>query len=105
MEIQQEHPGQTERERLHHWAISVCPGDYASLGIAGFGLSGFQYMRMLFGAQTTKPDVHIQRFVSEIMGYSVNDYKALLLLEQAAQIANVPLRDVDNAIWKERARA
>ena len=29
------------------------------VGVRGFGLAGFQYMRMLFGAQTAKPDIHI----------------------------------------------
>jgi hypothetical protein len=60
---------------------------------------------MLFGAQTTKPDVHIRNFVSEVIGRKVNDQLALALLEQAAANANLPLREVDGAIWRERARA
>ena len=101
--IQNNYQGATEQERLKHWAISVKPQDSVSVKIKGFKLSGFQYLRMLFGAQTTKPDVHIKRFVSDIVGHPVNDWVALELLEQAAQIVNLPLRDVDNVIWEERA--
>jgi len=89
--IQRKEEGSTEQERLQCWAISVSPDDSASVGVKGFGLSGFQYMRMLFGAQTTKPDVHIKRFVSEVTGRAVSDRKTLGLLEQAAKIAHLPL--------------
>ncbi len=94
--------GSTERERLQRWAISVGPRDAVSVGVRGFGLSGFQFLRMLFGAQTTKPDRHIKRFVSEVVGRSVNDETAIVLLEQAAQRVRLPLRAVDGAIWEEQ---
>lgn len=103
--VQAKHSGASERDRLQAWAHSVQPSDYALVGVKGFGLSGFQYMRMLFGVQTTKPDVHVIRFVSEIIGRPVNDITALLLLEQAAAKANLPLREVDGAIWETGARS
>jgi hypothetical protein len=39
---------------------------------------------MLLGAQTAKPDVHVRRFVSGIVGRSVGDVEALTLLEASA---------------------
>lgn len=102
--IQANHSGETEWERLQAWAHSVQPSDYTQVGVKGFGLAGFQYLRMLFGVQTTKPDVHIIRFVSTITGKSVNDMTALCLLEQAAKQANLPLREVDGAIWEAGTR-
>lgn len=101
---QAKHQGASERERLQAWARSVHPSDYRLVGVKGFGLSGFQYMRMLFGVQTTKPDVHVIRFVSETIGRPVNDITALSLLEQAAAKVNLPLREVDGAIWEAGAR-
>jgi len=101
---QAKHQGSTEWERLQTWAISVQPRDYVSVGVRGFGPAGFQYMRMLFGAQTTKPDVHIKRFVSQIVGRNVNELQALELLEQASAKAKLPLREVDGAIWEAGAR-
>jgi len=102
--IQGKYGGDSEWKRLEAWAVAVRPEDYIAVGVRGFALSGFQYMRMLFGAQTTKPDIHIIRFMSQIVGRKVTDVKALELLEQAALKAHLPLREVDNAIWKAGAR-
>ena len=96
--------GRTERARLSAWAKSVTPANYEGFGVRGFGLAGFQYLRMLFGVQTTKPDVHIKRFVGNLVRRRVSDVEAIALLEAAARIARVPLRDADNAIWREVAR-
>jgi len=96
--------GISEWDRLQAWAVRSRPIDYLSVATAGFGLSGFQYMRMLFGAQTTKPDVHIIRFVSQVVGRKVSDVQALELLEKASAKAGLPLREVDGAIWQAGAR-
>ncbi|MGH9497156.1 MAG: hypothetical protein ACRD3B_19325, partial [Candidatus Sulfotelmatobacter sp.] len=65
---------------LGRWASAAHPSDHTTLGIHGFGLGGFQYLRMLFGANTTKPDVHICRFVASSVGHRVSDIEALDLL-------------------------
>lgn len=96
--------GATEWERLTAWAQSARPADAASIGVKGFGLAGFQYLRMLLGAQTTKPDIHIIRYVSEIVGRRLMDWDALLLLEKASAKAGLPLREVDGEIWQLAAR-
>jgi hypothetical protein len=80
------------------------PHDYETLGIPGFGLSGSQYLRILFGAQAVKPDVHIRRFVSEAVGRPVQDVQALVLLEAASKRLGWPLSSLDYAIWEELAR-
>jgi hypothetical protein len=104
LNVQQNDQVTSEWECLHTWAGSVSPADYAQVGVKGFGLAGFQYMRMLLGIQTTKPDVHIKRFVSGVIGRPVNSIVALSLLEQAAAQAGLPLREVDGAIWQAGAR-
>ncbi len=98
------YPGSSEWERLTAWAQKTRPADAASIGVKGFGLAGFQYLRMLLGAQTTKPDIHIIRYVSEMVGRRLKDWEALLLLEQAAAKAGLPLREVDGEIWQLAAR-
>ncbi len=103
IDAQTEHEGADENERLARWAKWARPGDYLTVAVRGFGLAGFQYLRMLFGAQTTKPDVHVIAFVSEQLGRRVTDVQALHLLERAARLAGLPLREVDAEIWKERA--
>jgi hypothetical protein len=101
LKVQGGYSGETERERLRSWALSVTPDDSARLGIKGFGLAGFQYLRMLFGAQTTKPDVHLIRFVADVTGKRMTDRQTLDLLERAALRAGVPLREVDLQVWHE----
>jgi hypothetical protein len=97
-------PGASDLERLKQWALLAHPADYRSLGIRGFGIAGFQYLRMLFGASTTKPDVHIRRYVAAAVGRPVSDVQALTLMEDAAARAGVPLRDADTTIWEHAAR-
>jgi hypothetical protein len=105
LEVQKQFRGKSEWTRLRKWAKSVRPQDRKSVGIHGFGLSGFQYLRMLFGAQTTKPDLHIRRYVSSIVGHPVSDTVALELLEEGAKRTTLPLRSLDYAIWSQSARS
>lgn len=89
---------------LQRWASSAHASDHIAMGIRGFGVGGFQYLRMLFGANTTKPDVHICRFVASRVGHSVSDVEALQLLEEAARETGIVLRDLDTTIWEASAR-
>ena len=89
---------------LQTWANNARPGDHTALRIKGFGLAGFQYLRMLFGANTTKPDIHILHYVAASIGRPVSDVEALLLLERAALEAGISLRDLDTTIWESSAR-
>ena len=101
LSVQRLHAGPTETAPLARWARSVQPSDCRTVGVRGFGLAGFQYLRMLFGVQTAKPDVHIRRFVSGLIGRPVTDLDALVLLELAARHAKVPLREADYEIWRQ----
>jgi hypothetical protein len=96
--------GKSELIRLRSWAAAATPDQSASTGIRGFKLAGFQYARMLFGAQTLKPDLHTISFVEEALGRSVTAVKALRLLESAGRSKGWPIRDLDFAIWEEGAR-
>ena len=89
---------------LQAWAESARPSYSTGLRIRRFGLKGFQYLRMLFGANTTVPDVHVRRWVVGCIAREVTDVKALQLLEHAAREAGVSLRDFDSAIWERSAR-
>ena len=89
---------------LESWARSARYDGYQTLGIRGFALAGFQYLRMLFGANTTKPDKRICQWVAEVVGHRVSPVQAFQLLEPAAAEANVSLRDADTTIWEILAR-
>ncbi|MEZ6193731.1 MAG: hypothetical protein R3C45_21015 [Phycisphaerales bacterium] len=98
-DIQKRFDGDTEEDRLLVWARWCRPGDYLSLGVKGFGLAGFQYLRMLFGADTVKPDVHINRYVANSLGQPVSDIRAIYILERAGEILRQPIKSIDVAIW------
>jgi len=100
-----DHGGTDEEERLRRWAVWARPGDYLAVGVSGFGLAGFQYLRMLFGADTVKPDIHVKRFVSNAINRSVSDLQALYLLERASKLAGVGIREMDVAVWTQGANA
>ena len=97
-------PIASEEEVLKQWAIQANPQDYRTPNIKGFALAGFQYLRMLFGAQTAKPDKYIIGFVSDILNRKVSDVKSLYLLEAASERTGLSIRTVDNFIWNRGAR-
>ena len=93
-----------EKETLKQWAIQAEPQEHLTLNIRGFAIAGFQYLRMLFGADTTKPDIYIKRFISETLNRKVSTIESLLLLEAASELAGLSVRAVDKYIWNRRAR-
>ena len=93
-----------EKEILKQWAIQAEPSDYQTLNIRNFAIAGFQYLRMLFGADATKPDVHIIGFLSKILNRKVSKVEALCLLEAACERLGLSVRAVDKYIWNRGAR-
>lgn len=93
-----------EQKNLHTWAINSNPKDYKKTNIKGFGIAGFQYLRMLFGANTTKPDVHIKRYVSQNIGQLVTEIQAIEILEKVAEETGISVRNLDTSIWEASTR-
>lgn len=95
----------TEEERLTQWARSARPGDFIAFVAPGFGIAGFQYLRMLFGADTIKPDVHILRYLRDAIGHPIAEGPAVYLIERVAALMVVSARGIDKAIWERGAAA
>ncbi|MGB3866285.1 MAG: hypothetical protein WBA29_11735, partial [Xanthobacteraceae bacterium] len=94
----------SQLQRAQQWAHAAAFGSPDSPRIKGFGLAGFQYLRMLFGGNTTKPDTHIIRFVENAIGMRATPAKTLYFLERAACRSAVSLRDFDTTTWENSAR-
>ena len=92
-------------EKLEKWAVEAPLDGYRKLGIKGFGIAGFQYLRMLFGANTVKPDIRICGFTEKAIGRQCSSLLVIRLLAAAAPEANVRLRDLDTTIWETASRA
>jgi hypothetical protein len=103
--VSEEGSHEDQLSRLEQWARTARPEGFLALRIPGFALAGFQYLRMLFGANTTKPDIHIIRLVGSQVGHPVSPIQALRMLEDAASEAGISLRDLDTTIWESSARS
>lgn len=95
-----EHKFVDELEGMRHWAINTQPAAYKHFGVQGIGLATFQYLRMLLGAQTVKPDVHIKRAIFDALDKEVSGAKAIDLIEAVSKTLNVPATVLDHQIWK-----
>lgn len=61
--------GTDDLDRLQQWARNADPNHYSEdpFGrIAGVGLRTFQYLRMIAGTDTVKPDIQVQRFIETL---------------------------------------
>ena len=88
---------------LRKWASDASVLDYDKFGVKGIGFTTYQYIRMLLGANTVKPDVHIKNKISEIVGRKVNDKYAVQLFESACRNLKLNIVDVEHYIWKKNA--
>lgn len=102
---QQRFSGNTEISRLEVWAKSAAPDGHRQAGVRGFGLAGFQYMRMLFGADTTKPDVHVVTYIANALDRAVTPHEAWRLLEAVGTQTGIAVRQYDAFIWTKQQKA
>ena len=61
--------GENDLHRLQHWAQVADPTTYSEdpFGqITGVGLRTFQYLRMIAGIDTVKPDIQVRRFIKSL---------------------------------------
>ncbi len=104
------YPGTTDLERLHAWALSAKVDGYKGASLPLFGIAGWQYLRMLFGADTCKPDIAIKRFARDCLERSLSDISLVRLMETAAPLVprlrayHQPVREADRRIWNQYNR-
>ncbi len=89
-----------ELKGMQHWARLSSPQDYRRFGVKGIGLATFQYLRMLLGVQTVKPDVHIKKAISLALGRKISDAEAITFIEKASQKLDLPATVLDHNIWR-----
>jgi len=114
IKVKPQYPGGNEAQSLHNWAVSVKPRDYQGMsnvpGInltrpRGFAIAGWQYLRMLFGADTCKPDRHILAFLKDTIKRNVDPLHAVEVMEKTAPMAGLTVRDADLRIWTKYSKA
>lgn len=92
------HGFKNDLEAMKDWAIHAEQGDSIN-SVKGIGIATFQYLQMLLGVDTVKPDVHIINFFEEQIGKKFNEKRAILAFTELANHMDVKLVNLDHAIW------
>ncbi len=95
--------GITTQEKLKDWAAKADFERDFQGRVKGAGFAIFQWLVMRQGVETVKPDVWIQRFIREKLGYSVGDKLAVELIERAAVEIGVKAYELDWRIWEHQS--
>lgn len=100
---------ETDLARLQLWAGGADPYNHAADpfgGINGVGLRTFQFLRMIAGIDTVKPDIQVQRFVEALADDtgnphldSSNDQTVLKSCEWLAGVTDYRMIDLDQIAW------
>ena len=88
-----------EEDAIRQWALQAKPKGYRVWNIKEFGIAGFQWLRMLFGADTAKPDKHILNFLSDTLNEKVSPLESVELIEETSAHSEFSARDIDRIIW------
>ena len=97
---QQKHGFGDDLEAMRYWAQQPYKEPLSAYGVRGIGIATTQYLRMLAGADTVKPDARIHQAVEDALGRSVTDEEAISLIEEAARRLGVGATTLDHVIWK-----
>ena len=98
-------PSVPEEDAIRQWALQANPGGYRVWKITNFGIAGFQWLRVLFGADTAKPDTHILNFLADTLNEEFpqtsekKKLEAVELIEEASAHSEFSARDIDRIIW------
>jgi len=93
---------------LQSWAENADPLDTDDpiRDLHGIGLATFQYLRMIAGADTVKPDIQVERFIEEIdetysdLSLDTGDKEAVLeSCQRLAENSDYSLIEIDQIAW------
>lgn len=85
---------------MKDWAKKSSVNEFKKFGVRGIGLATFQYLRMMLGVSTFKPDVHIKRAVFMALERKANDIEIIELMEKASKIMGVEAIMMDHNLWR-----
>lgn len=100
---------ETDLARLQQWASDADPYNHTTDpfgGLNGVGLRTFQYLRMIAGIDTVKPDIQVQRFVEALADDTGNPHldpsrsqTVLKSCEWLAGVTDYRMIDLDQIAW------
>jgi hypothetical protein len=90
----------TDRAALRRWATDATFAHDFKGRVRGLGPAVFQWLVMRQGVDTVKPDVHVHRFASRVLGRPVTDTDVVEVIVEAARRLGRPPHRLDWAIWE-----
>ena len=90
---------QGDIETLKTWGKESSVENFKDWNVKGIAFTTYQYLRMLCGADTVKPDIHILRVVEEGMGKKLSPRDSVIAIENISKNMGVGARELDHAIW------
>lgn len=87
-------------EALHLWGKNSSVADFKNFNVSGIGFTTFQYIRLMCGADTIKPDIYLKRSVKGAIGRTASETEIVQIVEGAAKQLGTSARQLDYAIWK-----
>lgn len=101
--------GKTDLHRLQQWAHQADPYNHSVDvfgSINGVGLRTFQYLRMIAGIDTVKPDIQVQRFIEALADAAdapqldaTSDLAVLESCEWLADVTDYRMIELDQIAW------
>lgn len=89
----------TDLETLRTWGEESSVEKYSNWNIKGIAFTTYQYLRMLCGADTVKPDIHILRTIEKGIGRKLSTKDSVKIIEDISRKIGIKARDLDHAIW------
>lgn len=86
-------------ETLRKWGKESSVEKYKDWNIKGIAFTTYQYLRMLCGADTVKPDIYILRIVEKGIGRKLSPKDSVRIIEEISKDINIKARDLDHSIW------
>ncbi len=85
---------------INAWGTKSTIADFDNFDVKGIGFTTFQYLRLLCGADTVKPDIHLRRAVKDATGRPMSKLVTVTLVEETAHELGIPARRLDYALWR-----
>lgn len=86
-------------ETLQKWGKRAKPEEWKTFGVKGIAFTTYQYLRILCGANTIKPDIHIKRAFVEGVGENRPLEEIVEVIELTAKQLHVSASQLDYALW------
>lgn len=86
-------------ETLRKWGKESSVEKFKEWNIKGIAFTTYQYLRMLCGANTVKPDIHILRTVESGVGKKLSLKDSVKIIEDISKEMDIKARDLDHSIW------